>query len=308
MMPIQQIADEQEVQDAIALLRTRRTAPNSLAPLEVLYEAESGSEVPLPPELARLYGPLRLPLRPDRPLIIGNFVTTLDGVVSLNEPGNSGGGAISGENAHDRMTMGILRAVADVVIVGAGTLRAEPGHRWTAAFIAPRFAAAYQSLRDSLGKPAQPMTVIVSASGAVDLTLPVFESGATPVLIVTTARGAERIGTRELPRSTHISVVPGPGPLKAGEILRAVRAAGPGKTVLLEGGPRLIGDFFAGGCLDELFLTLAPQVAGREPTAERPGLVNGHRFAPDQPLWGTLVSLRRSGSHLFLRYAFSAPA
>jgi riboflavin biosynthesis pyrimidine reductase len=68
-----------------------------------------------------------------------------------------------------------------------------------------------------------------------------------------------------------------------------------------------MGDFFAQGCLDDLYLTLAPQVAGRDGSVERPGLVAGQRFAPEQPLWGTLVSVRRAGSHLFLRYAF-APA
>ena len=56
--------------------------------------------------------------------------------------------------------------------------------------------------------------------------------------------------------------------------------------------------------LDELFLTLAPQVAGRDASAERPGLVEGRIFAPDTPVWGELVEVRRAGEHLFLRYAF----
>ncbi|WP_201360899.1 hypothetical protein [Dictyobacter formicarum] len=56
--------------------------------------------------------------------------------------------------------------------------------------------------------------------------------------------------------------------------------------------------------LDELFLTLAPQIAGRDSATARPGLVEGHLFAPEHPLWGTLVSVKRGGSHLFLRYAF----
>jgi riboflavin biosynthesis pyrimidine reductase len=65
-----------------------------------------------------------------------------------------------------------------------------------------------------------------------------------------------------------------------------------------------MGDFFAEQCLDELFLTLAPQVAGRDAARDRPGLVAGHSFAPERPLWGTLVGVKRAGSHLFLRYAF----
>ena len=65
-----------------------------------------------------------------------------------------------------------------------------------------------------------------------------------------------------------------------------------------------MGDFFAERCLDELFLTLAPQVAGRDSSSERPGLVAGKRFAPEHPVWGTLVGVKRGESHLFLRYAF----
>ena len=77
--------------------------------------------------------------------------------------------------------------------------------------------------------------------------------------------------------------------------------------MLVEAGPRLMGDFFAERLLDELFLTLAPQVAGRDATIERPGLVSGKRFAPEHPVWGTLVGLKRGGDHLFLRYAFARP-
>ena len=90
----------------------------ALAPLESLYEGtpERGVNLPLPSELRTLYGRLQFPLHPERPYLIGNFVTTLDGVVSLNVPGQAGGGEISGFNPHDQMVMGLLRAVADAVI------------------------------------------------------------------------------------------------------------------------------------------------------------------------------------------------
>jgi riboflavin biosynthesis pyrimidine reductase len=68
-----------------------------------------------------------------------------------------------------------------------------------------------------------------------------------------------------------------------------------------------MGAFFAERQIDELFLTLAPQVAGRNETngfPERPGLVAGRLLAPDRPTWSTLVSVHRAGSHLFLRYRF----
>ena len=59
--------------------------------------------------------------------------------------------------------------------------------------------------------------------------------------------------------------------------------------------------------IDELFLTLAPQVAGRDDGIERPGFVSGKLFAPENPVWGTLVGLKRGGDHLLLRYAFARP-
>jgi len=282
---------------------------NALAPLESLFDMEQrGYDLPLPPALSTLYGRLSFPSHPGRPRVVGNFVTTLDGVVALNEPGNAGGGDISGFNQHDQLVMGLLRALADAVIVGAGTLRSVPQHRWTAQYIYPPLADAYQQLRSSLGKSAPPLNVIVTARGEVSLDLPVFRSGEVPVLLVTTAQGAERIRAQRLPPSVQLSAIQSAGPLSARAILEAVRLARQCDVILVEGGPHLMGDFFAEQCLDELFLTLAPQIAGRDGQSERPGLVMGRRFAPEHPLWGTLMGVKRGGSHLFLRYAFDAAA
>ena len=277
---------------------------NGLSPLATLYEVEHGREVPLPPVLAALYGRLQFPLHADRSFVIGNFVSTLDGVVTLNTPGQSGGGPISGFNRHDHLVMGLLRAVADAIIVGAGTLRAVPEHRWTASYIAPAYAEAYQEVRVRLGKPEPPLNVIVTARGAISLDLPVFQSGEVPVLLVTTSQGEERIREQPVPPSVQISAVQHAGSLNPQAIVQAVCGARSCRVILVEGGPRLLGDFFAQQALDELFLTLAPQLAGRDASTERSGLVEGHRFAPEHPLWGTLISVKRGGSHLFLRYAF----
>jgi riboflavin biosynthesis pyrimidine reductase len=92
--------------------------------------------------------------------------------------------------------------------------------------------------------------------------------------------------------------------LNVRSILDAVGRVRPSRLVLVEGGPHLLADFLEQSCLDELFLTLAPQVAGRN-GLERLGLVAGRAFAPHHPVWGTLVDVRRAGSHLFLRYALS---
>ncbi len=276
-----------------------------LTPLETLYDVERGSDLPLPHELRALYGRLQFPPQAGRPYVVGNFVATLDGVVSLGVPGMAGGGPISGFNQHDRMVMGILRAVADAVIIGAGTVRAvSPEHVWSGAYIYPPLADVYRQLRIRLGKPERPLNVIVTASGELDLKLRVFQSGEVPVLIVTTQQGARRITERGAPPSVQVTAVLDNGPLSAAAILRAVAAARPCDVILTEGGPQLMGDFFAEQCLDELFLTVAPQVAGRDGSGERPGVVSGRSFAPAHPVWGTLVGVKRAESHLFLRYTF----
>ena len=276
-----------------------------LTPLESLLDAARGTDLPLPPELESLYGPLRFPTRKGNPYVIGNFVTTMDGVASLSAPGFTGGGPISGSNPHDRMVMGLLRSVADAVIVGAGTLRSVPNHLWTAEHIFPTMSDAYRRLRAASGRTAPPLNVIVTARGEIDLDLPVFRSGAVKVLIVTNPAAARRIRELELPSSIVIGEAGEGGEIGARAILSSIGRLLPPEIVLVEGGPRLMGDFFAGKCLDELFLTIAPQVAGRDGSVERPGFVAGKRFGPENPLWGTLVGVKRAGSHLFLRYAFA---
>ena len=109
----------------------------ALMPLKALWTLNQGKAVPLPPGLTRLYGRFRLPEAGSGPHIFSNFVTTLDGVVSLRMRGHANGRDISGFNDQDRLVMGLLRAVADVVVVGAGTLAADRQHVWTPETICP---------------------------------------------------------------------------------------------------------------------------------------------------------------------------
>ncbi len=277
---------------------------NMLTPLETLFDIGYGRDLPLPAELIQLYGHLHFPSHPGGSYVIGNFVSTLDGVVTLGQRGKSGGGDISGFNQHDQAVMGLLRAVADAVIVGSGTLRAAPRHLWTAQYIYPALSDAYQALRSTLGKTQPPLNVIVTASGEINLGLTVFQSGEVPVLIVTTPRGEQRIHEQRLPASVKVSAIQSTDVLSISAILEAVNTVRRCDMILVEAGPQLMGDFLAEQRLHELFLTLAPQVAGRDGSVERPGFVAGKLFAPEHPLWETLISVRRAGSHLFLRYAF----
>ena len=92
--------------------------------------------------------------------------------------------------------------------------------------------------------------------------------------------------------------------IPARAILDEVCRTTPAKRILVEGGPRLLGDFYAERLVDEQFLTLAPQIAGRDPGDRRLSLVMGKAFAPRHPKWGALTDVRRGDRHLFLRYSF----
>ena len=277
------------------------------AKLATLFAKTRGKALPLPPRLARLYGEFRMPVPRGRALVFGNFVSTLDGVVSLKVPGHEGGGDISGFNTEDRMVMGLLRTVADVVVVGSGTMEGDPHYMWTGAAICPELAADYTRLRRALGKRQPALKVVTSMSGRVDLTLPGFGSGARHpgrVLVLTSARGAKRLSAQPGARRVDIRVLKAARASPAAILGEVTKLVAP-ERVLVEGGPLLVGSFYAEQLLDEQFLTLSPQLAGRKENDGRIGFAMGRQFAPWDPRWATLTDARRGTSHLFLRYAFA---
>jgi riboflavin biosynthesis pyrimidine reductase len=281
-----------------------------LRPLETLRAFAGGETVPLPPCLANLHGALRMPRRSPRPYVYSNFVSSLDGVVSLNVAGHASGGDISGFSALDRMVMGVLRSLADAIVIGTGTLAAAHSQLWTAEAIFPPLARDYAKLRSALGLAPAPFHVVVSGSGRVDLGLPIFASGAVPAMIVTTAAGAARIARRRIPAGLIVRVERGRpgGDLTPRAILACVRRECAARRILVEGGPTLLGDFYAARLVDEQFLTLAPQFVGRAAGDARLSLAMGHLFTPGHGRWGTLREVRRGGDLLFLRYAFARTA
>jgi len=281
------------------------SVPGDLPPMDTLFEIVLGPALPLPDRLSRIYGRLEFPFPGERAYVISNFVSSLDGVVALGLPGHTGGGEISGGNAHDHLVMGLLRAAVDAVIVGAGSLAASPGHLWTPQYIYPAFSDEFRLFRTRMGKAGEPLTVIVTSRGGIDLSLPVFQSADIPVAILTTTVGIELIATQTIPEWVRVISVKPSGLLEAGEIIETLARHWSGNHYLVEGGPHLLGEFIGSRSLDELYLTLAPQVAGRAELLQRPGLVSGRIFAPDNPIWGSLYSVKRADSHLFVRYGFS---
>jgi riboflavin biosynthesis pyrimidine reductase len=246
----------------------------------------------LPAALASLYaGGLTLP--PDA--VYANFIASVDGVSALVAP-RGAGPTLRGESGADadRFVMGLLRFLADAVLIGAGTLRADRGHLWTAAYIDRERAGVYRAAGRG-----EPRLVVVSASGDLDPAERALQAGA---LVLTTDSGASHLRGR-LPAASALRAL-GPGWLPAATILGAIRSEGH-RRVLTEGGPTLLGRLAAERALDELFLTLSPVLAGRRQGDGRAGVVDGVELLPDDGRWARLRSVRASGSHLFLRYGFS---
>lgn len=273
-------------------------AAPQLPRLTTLLDRSKGAPLPLPSRLREAYDGA-LAFRDSGPIqVFANFVTTLDGLVSYGIPGKAHAAVISRREPADRFVMGLLRACADVVVSGAGTLRAEARSTWTPDQIFPPAASLYRELRRTLGRPERVSVAILTASGEVDVSLPVFNSSDVDVLLVTTTRGAERLLSRQ---TGHRVQSAGDDPSMR-EMLQALTAATRARLVLSEAGPMLFGRMLAERAVDELFLTVAPQVGGR--SAERRGLslVEPQAFAPEDAPWGDLVSVKLAGDFLLLRY------
>jgi riboflavin biosynthesis pyrimidine reductase len=265
-----------------------------IQPFEVLYEAGDLPAYKLPADLSHLYGRLGFADR----VVYSNFVSSLDGVVTLGSK-PSAGSVISGKYPADRFLMGLLRACADAVLIGAGTMRATPGHLWTPAHVYPEMATEFLALRSALGRSTEPQLVVVTGSGKLEASHPALVRGA---LVMTTEDGARAIGNR-LPKTCEVDALG--KKLELGKVLAGLRSRGL-DVVLTEGGPSLMGQLIEAGLLDEAFLTVSPVIAGRK-DEKRLGMVEGVELLPGHGAWSRLTSVRRHGDYLFLRCRMPAP-
>jgi len=260
-----------------------------MTPIERIFEREGLPLVKLPPALAASYGgDLGIASRG----ICANFVASVDGVVSLGPQVGESGSLISGHSEPDHLVMALLRARADAVLIGAGTFR-KGGGRWRAADVYPSASGQFAELRHQLGLRVDPLLVVVTASGNIDVSQPALRDS----LIVTTRQAEARL-RETLPVGARL-VVLDDAPI-SGRALKEVLDAENLHLVLTEGGPSLVSRLLDEGLVDELFLTISPRLFGRQPDDGRKPLVDGVDLA-GRPL--DLVGLRRHESHLFLRYA-----
>jgi riboflavin biosynthesis pyrimidine reductase len=219
-----------------------------------------------------------------RPWVLVNMVASVDGATAID--GRSGG--LGG--AGDRAVFRAIRGIADVILVAAGTVRAE-------SYGPPRTAPGVRAQRIARGQQPHPRLAIVSRSLDLDPTAALFQEASEAPLIFTTAdapgdrRGA-LAAVAEVQEAGETSV----------DLARALAALWRhgARTVLAEGGPRLNGQLLGLGLVDEVDLTTAAILAGGDAA----------RFAVGAPPVGTHVELAHlweQDGDLFARYVRSDP-
>ena len=269
----------------------------TLDPFDVLFEVDGLPVVELPNELRRIHGG---DLGFQEPRVYANFVATLDGVVSIPALPNSNE-VISGGSKADHFLMGLLRAFADVVLIGAGVLHASPQGTWRPEKVYPPAAEEFAELRRALGRPAAPEIAVLTGMGSIDPGHPLLESGA---LVLTSEAGADRLAP-ELPSASTIGVLGNETRFNGSTVVSALRDRGH-RLILSEAGPHVFGSLLAAGAVDELFLTTSPFLAGQAGDASRLQLVEGADLVP--LVEGRVLSIRRHGDHLFTRYELTGRA
>jgi riboflavin biosynthesis pyrimidine reductase len=221
----------------------------------------------------------------DRPWVRANMIASVDGTATIG--GRSG--ALGGPA--DRMLLQVLRALADVILIGAGTARAE---RYRPARAVPALAALRQD------RPATAPIAVVSARLDLDPEAPLLvEAPAEARTIVLTTPSAPRSQQTAIARHAEL-IVAQADQLTAGQVIDALAARGHAR-ILAEGGPSLLGQIAEAGRLDELCLTISPMLAGGQGRR----ILSGAPIADQQP--GTPEPLRLAhvladDDYLFCRY------
>ncbi|MEV2251829.1 pyrimidine reductase family protein [Streptomyces sp. NPDC050147] len=211
-----------------------------------------------------------------------NMVSTLDGAAQHD------GRSHPISNDTDMRIFGTLRAVADVVVVGAETVRQE-GYR------PARAREAFAERRAAAGQTVVPAIAVVSASLDLDFSLPLFTSPLVPTLVVTGAAApADRVAAAE--KAGAVVVLAGEGAAVEPERVAPALAERGLTRLLTEGGPRLLGQFVAAGALDELCLTVSPMLTAGD--AQR--IAWGSALAVPERF--TLASVLEEAGFLFTRY------
>jgi riboflavin biosynthesis pyrimidine reductase len=213
----------------------------------------------------------------ERPFVFANMIATADGRGALD-----GRTHTLGDDA-DLEQLLELRALADAVLIGTGTLRAEGYDRLVR-------RPERRERRQAAGLAEDPLAVVLSRTLDVPWDAGLFQAPEQPVLVYTGAADARR---PPVPAPVEVVRLDDPSPAAALADLRARGVC----ALLCEGGPTLLRALVAGRLLDELFLTVVPLLTGAD---DEPAILAGGRL--EVPAELELRWVLRSGSELFLRY------
>jgi riboflavin biosynthesis pyrimidine reductase len=242
-----------------------------------------------PPGRTRPVAEILAELRPreragaERPFTYLNMVSTVDGRAAVG-----GSSSALGDDADLQMLLE-LRTLADAVLIGPGTLRAEGYDRLMR-------AAERRERRVAAGQAADPVAVIVSRALDLPWDAGLFAAAEQPVLVYTSAPDAPPDGLAAPVEVVRLEPECTPAAALADLRQRGVRA------LLCEGGPTLNRALLAAGLLDELFLTVTPLLTG---DGSQPAIVAG-MAGIDPPAQLGLRWVLRHEDELFLRYAVQA--
>ncbi|HEV2980979.1 MAG TPA: dihydrofolate reductase family protein [Solirubrobacteraceae bacterium] len=223
-----------------------------------------------------------------RPYVIVNMISSADGRATI------GGRAGLLGDAVDRELFHALRTVADAVLVGAGTAREERYGRLI------RDPASRQRRREQ-GKSEEPLACVVSGRMDLPQELPLLATPEARVVIVTNSQASLASP------AAHVEYLRAErdGMLDLHAALCELRERYAVELLLCEGGPHLNANLLAAGLVDELLVTLAPKLAGGDPSrGEALRIVAGAML--QTPVELALTGVLQSGSELFLRYAVRA--
>jgi riboflavin biosynthesis pyrimidine reductase len=220
---------------------------------------------------------------PRRPTVLLNMISSADGRASID--GRSG--ALGGRA--DKELFRGLRTVADAVMAGAGTVRAERYRRLVRDEHKRR-------IRRERGLAEEPLAAVVSARLELPADIPLFREAGARVVVVTPAREA----TADTQAEIDYVRAERDGMLDLAGALQQLRERLGVRTLLCEGGPHLGAQLLAAGLADELFLSLAPMLAGDDPNGESLRILSGASLDPPTEL--RLLAAFEHESHLFLRY------
>ncbi len=271
----------------------------------------SEDRFPLPAGIKQMYGPFGFPppADPERPYVSANFVMSLDGRGSFRELSGRAGGKEVSRSADDRWLMDFIRAHHDAQLVGASTLREEPGpdgRGWDYG-IDDQELVEYRRNRLRLGPQ---KVLILTASGDIDLGLNVFQSERVEAWIVTGTAGEQKIreqlGWSSVRAPKIVAVSEGRNVDLGAALLMLRQKYGIGR-LLCEGGPTVYGALLDRQLIDEDFRTISFQVIGKstQPGVERPTTYGNLGFLPESAPWFRLISLHYAlPYHAFLRLRY----